>query len=298
MTAIDVGRQVLTAAVQIGFVVAGFSILWFWSAPIPVYIVVLAVFWRFVRGQVPMRPSFDVAAWGRMLRPTLAVALATSAGSLYLYTAMVVIGQVTTRPEVGQYAAAFRVYVIVASVPALLATIIFPVLTRAARDDRARLAYLVARTFEGTALLGAAALVGCVVGAPVIIDVIGGPQYTAAIPVLRVMGVALAMTFVIAGLGFTLLALRAHRIMVAANAAAMLIVAVGVAILGHAHGAVGGAIGGAIGEVALGILAVLAVRHAEPTIGVVSLRTLRIVPAVALAVLCVLLPIPPLPQVC
>lgn len=266
VTAIDIARQVLTALLFVALVGVGAGIVPFLGAPIPVYVLLLFVTLFFVWGTVPLRPSFDLRAWGKLLRPTVAVALATSVGSLYLYTAMLITEQVTSEFETGLFAAAFRVYVIAASVPALLVTIAFPLLARAARDDRERLAYAAQKLLEASALVGGVALLGCVLGAEPIIAVIAGDQYTGAIDVLRVQGAALAITFVIATWGFTLLALHLHRPMVLANLLALVVSAVTVLILARSHGAVGAAFGTLFGEIALASAYIFALARHDPAL--------------------------------
>ena len=172
-------------------------------------------------------------------------------GSLYVYTALVLTSLVSTQEQTGLFGASFRVYIIVASVPGILVTTAFPLLSRAARDDRERLRYATQRLFEGTAALGGAALVTCVLGAAPIIAVVAGHEYDGAIPVLRIQGVALALTFVIATWGFTLLAMHRHRQMIRANLLALLVSATTVLLLARSHGAEGAAFGTLLGESAL-----------------------------------------------
>ena len=55
---------------------------------------------------------------------------------------------VSTDAETGQFGAAFRVFIVLAAVPGLLVTTAFPLLARAARDDRERLRYALQRLFD------------------------------------------------------------------------------------------------------------------------------------------------------
>jgi O-antigen/teichoic acid export membrane protein len=245
-----------------------------------------------VHGRVPLRPTFDGREWLALVRPTITFALATAVGSLYVYAALVLTSLVSTKYETGLFGASFRVYLIVASVPGVLVTTAFPLLSRAARDDRVRLRYATQRLFEGTAALGGAALITCVLGAAPIIAVVAGADYDGAIPVLRIQGAALAMTFVISTWGFTLLAMHRHRAMIRANVVALLISAVTVLLLAHSHGAQGAAFGTLLGETWLAFGYVWGIaggdRAMAPKVGVVA----RIVPAVALGLLPWFLPVP------
>ncbi len=128
-----------------------------------------------------------------------------------MYTAQIITSLATTSHQSGEYALAFRVFVITVTVPGLLVSGTVPLLARAARDDRERLAYALQRIFEVSLILGIAAALGIYAGAPFIIKVVAGPKFTefaGSIPVLRIMGVAMIASFLIAGWGFALLSLR------------------------------------------------------------------------------------------
>lgn len=282
VTALDLLRQTALTASYAALVVAGGSLLGFFAISIPVQLALVLITAVLVRGVISLRPSFDLAAWLALIKPTLVFALAVAAGQIYIYTALVLTELVTTPFETGLFAASFRVYIIVAAVPGILVTTAFPLLSRAARDDRERLSYATQRLFEGTAVLGGAALLLCVLGAAPIIAIVAGPAYEEAVPVLQIQGVALAMTFVIATWGFTLLAVRHHTSMIVANIAAMVVSATTVLVLAAAHGATGAAVATVLGELVLAIGYIVALTYVDgamrPTFG----RVIRVIPALAL----------------
>ncbi|MCW2996109.1 MAG: oligosaccharide flippase family protein [Conexibacter sp.] len=292
VTGLDVARQVGVAAVFIVLVALGSGVAGFLAATIPIHLALVFVALALVHGRVPLRPTFDRREWLALVRPTITFALATAVGSLYVYAALVLTSLVSTKYETGLFGASFRVYLIAASVPGVLVTTAFPLLSRAARDDQVRLRYATQRLFEGTAALGGAALIACVLGAAPIIAVVAGSQYDGAIPVLRVQGTALALTFVISTWGFTLLAMHRHRQMIRANAVALVISVVTVLLLAHSHGAQGAAFGTLLGEtwLACGYFWGIAGgdRAMRPSFRVVQ----RIVPAIALGLLPWFLPVP------
>ncbi|MFA9271906.1 MAG: oligosaccharide flippase family protein [Baekduiaceae bacterium] len=282
MTTLDLARQAALAATYAALVVAGSGVLAFYAATIPAQFAIFLITALLVRGVISLRPSFDVRAWIALIRPAVVFALAVAVGQLYVYTALILTELVTTPFETGLFAASFRVYIIVAAVPGVLVTTAFPLLSRAARGDPVRLAYATQRLFEGTALLGGAALIGCVLGAEAIIAVVAGSEYDGAIEVLQIQGVALALTFVIATWGFTLLAVHHHRSMIVANAVAMVVSTTTVLVLAAEYGAVGAAVATVLGELALAIGYVAALvqvdRQMRPEFDLV----LRAMPALAL----------------
>lgn len=292
LTAIDLARQLLTAAAFAGLAFAGAGLTAFLAVSAPIYVAVLVAVVVAVRSSISFAPIFDLAAWHGLLRPTLIFGLASAVGAIYVYGAMVVTGFVTTAAETGDFAAAFRVFVILASFPVLIATTAFPVLSRAARDDSARLDYATRRLIEGCATLGGAAVVGLTLGAKPVIAIIAGPEYTRAASVLQIQGAALGITFVIAALTFTLLALHAHRELIVANLVALAVSATAVVVLGSEHGAIGASWGVLLGEATLcaGYLVALARRS---TVAAHRSRAPRILLPVAAGVAVGLIGLPP-----
>jgi O-antigen/teichoic acid export membrane protein len=292
VTALDLSRQLLVTLSYVALVLAGAGLLPFFGVTVPVNAIVLVATVVLVRRRVSLRPAFDRRAWAALVRPTITFALATTVGTLYMYTALVLTSLVASQHETGLFATSFRVYVIVAAVPAVLATTAFPLLSRAARDDQARLGRVAQRLFESTAVLGGAAMVGCVVGAPAVIDVVAGSGYDGAVDVLRIQGVAVGLTFVIAAWGFTLLALRRHRAMMAVNALGLVVSAVTVLVLGRRHGASGAAFGTLLGEAALLAGYLRALVATRPRVPFRVRRVVRALPALALGLAAGLLPVP------
>lgn len=132
--------------------------------------------------------------------------------------------------------------------PGLLITVAFPLLSRAARDDRARLAYALQRLLDTTAVLGLGAAVAIVVGAPAAIDVMAGGDFAGAVGPLRIQGATLVASFVLAPIGFALLSIHAHRGILVANGAALVVMLGAVGALAPGMGAEGAALGTVLGE--------------------------------------------------
>ena len=94
-------------------------------------------------------------------------------------------------------------------IPALLASSAFPLLARAARDDRERLHYAIGRLSQGMLILGAWIAVALGLGAPLAIDVVAGPEFEPAVEPLRIQAVALLGTSLLAVWGYGLALARA-----------------------------------------------------------------------------------------
>jgi O-antigen/teichoic acid export membrane protein len=251
LTVVDLLRQALTVAGYILLVVASAGVAAFLGVTVPVGVVVVGVAALLVRGRISLRPLLEGQAWGALLRSGVAFSLAVAVGTIYLYTSQILTAAVTDGHDTGLFSAAFRVFVVVSAIPGLLITVAFPLLSRAARDDRERLAYAVQRLIDTTGILGFGAAVGLVVGAPTIIEVMAGSAFAGAVPALRILGATLVATFLLAPLGFALLSLHAHRAILVANLFALGVMLAGVGVLAPLLGPEGAAVGTVFGETSL-----------------------------------------------
>lgn len=251
---LDVLRQALTTGAYVALVAAGAGLTAFYAVSLPAQALCLAATVAVLGGTaVRWRPRIDPRAWRSLVAPVLSFGLATASGQLYIYTALILTGLVASAHETGLFAAAFRVVLIVGTVPGILVTGAFPLLSRAAREDRARLTRQLGPLLEGAGALGGAALLACVLGAPAILGVLAGDAFADAASVLRVQGLALALTFLIAPLGFALLALGRQRAMLAGNLMALAVSGATVIALASAHGARGAAWATVLGEATLAV---------------------------------------------
>jgi O-antigen/teichoic acid export membrane protein len=120
-----------------------------------------------------------------------------------------------------------------------------------------------------------------VLGAPFVIEVIAGPDFDPAAAVLRIQAVTLLVVFLVVTLNYALLSLRAHRTMLVITGGALAINAVGVGLLGAAHGATGAAVGTMVADV----IGLIATGWALSRLGLPVGGWLAAVPRVAVAAL-------------
>jgi O-antigen/teichoic acid export membrane protein len=272
-TLLELARQVVLVAVLVLCVLAGAGVLPLLAATIPAGIFGVIVTARLVRGRIPLRPAMHADEWPRLLKLTVPVALTLATGTLYVYLAQVVTDLVATERESGYFAASFRVFLVVAAVPGLVVSTAFPLLSRAARDDEARLAYAIDRLFATTVVGGGLVGLALFVGAPVALDVVAGPGFEGAVPALRLQSWALLASFVLAPAAFALLSLRLHRQIAAANLLALATSAALTLALAPDEGATGAGVATLVGEsvlmlATLGLL-VRARPDLRPQLGVV-----------------------------
>ncbi len=259
LSALEVGRQAVTVAMIVGLVLLGAGVFPLLAVMLLANALLIPATAVFVRGEIPSLPSARLHAWGSLLRPTIAFSLATAVGTIYIYTAQILTSLVAGQHQSGLFAVSFRVFIVMAGVPGLLVSAALPVLSRAARDDRARLAYAVQRIFEVSIIMGMACAIGLAAGAHFVVEVVAGNKYAGAVPVVRIQALALLATSVLTGWAFALLSLERFRGLLIANGIAFTVSCVLTVTLASADGARGAAIASLSGEfvLAIGYLTVL-----------------------------------------
>ncbi len=234
---LEVLRQGLTVAFYVVLIALGAGTAAFLATPIPIGVVVVAITAVLVRRGISLRPAVAPRAWAGMLRGAVAFTLATAVGTIYIYTAQLLCAIVSNETQTGLFSVSFRVTVTVAAVPGLLATVAFPLLARAARDDRTRLTYALQRLFEANVVLGIGAGLTLALGAPFVVRVIADASFADAAAPLRIQAVAICASFVLAAFTFALLSLHRHRELLIANLAAFAVSLIAVGVLASARGA-------------------------------------------------------------
>jgi O-antigen/teichoic acid export membrane protein len=287
MSALELARQLLTTIALVVLVLVGAGVLPLLSVTLAVYLLLLPVTASLVRGRISMSIEIRPRRWLSLLSLTVSFSLATAVGAIYVYATQILTSLVTSEHQSGLFAVSFRVCIALAVVPGLLIGGALPLLARAARDDRDRLAYALQRIFEVSLIVGIATALGVFAGAPFIVKVIA-PNFAGAVEVLRTQGTAMIASFLLAGWGYALLSIKRHRALLVVNAVALFVSAGLTLILASADGAEGAAIATLGGEssLAIGYLFVLARDHPElrPRVSSVPRILLAAIPAVALAI--------------
>ena len=232
-------------------VLAGAGLVAFLAIQIPVMLPVVAITAWLVHRHSPLLPAFELPAWRGLIRDILPFAAATVVGVLYFRFAAILVSVISTPRQTGYFAVAFRVVDTLTLIPPLLISSAFPVLARAARDDRDRLDYALTRLTQGMLIAGAWLGLCLVVGAELAVDVVAGPGFEPSVEVLRLMAPALVANFLVATWGYGLLSLSEHRAILVCTLLALTVAAGAGIPLIDAHGARGGAISLVLAELCL-----------------------------------------------
>lgn len=279
VTAFEVLRSLIQAALVIALAVAGAGVLPALGAAAPAGIVVFLATVPLLRGRVSLRPSFDRRQWWALLRDVLPYSLAVATAAVYFRVSVVVVSLVATAEQLGYFSASFRILEVLLAIPALIAAAAFPIFAHSAREDRERFAYAVERVFEVSAIVGVWFAVVLALGAPIAIDVVGGQHFEPAINILRIQGIGLGASFVTAVWGTALLSLHRHRDALVLNLGALIVGAVVVTIASLVDGTHGAAIATAVTELGLATAGGVLLSRAHPELH----PSLRSLPRVLLA---------------
>ncbi len=287
LSLLDLARQGLTVAAIVVLVALGAGVFPLLAVTLLVYLLLIPATAVLVRGKISMRMELRPRQWVSLLRVTVAFSLATAVGTVYVYTAQILTSLVASSHQSGLFAASFRVFMVLATVPGLLINGALPLLARAARDDRERLAYALQKIFEVSLILGVATALGLLAGAQFIIHLVAGPPFAGSAAVLRIQGLAMIPSFLIAAWGFGLISIKRYGSLLAANAGALAVSCILTLSLTASDGAQGAAIATVCGETALaaGLLVALVRGHPafRPRLAVVPKVAFAAAPALVVA---------------
>lgn len=295
-TALDLLRQALMVVGIVALVISGAGLLAFLVLPLPVAVAVLLATLVAIKGYAVGRPTVRRKE-SRYLLGEMPAAAASVLGALFYRVAIVMMSLLATAQQTGYFGVSLQVVDVFIAVPTIIGGSALPVLARAADTDRQRLASAFRQLFDASVILGVGAAYVLVVGAEPIIAFLGGKDFAPAVPVLRIQGLAVAMTFFVTLFGYMLWVLRAKRQLVTGNlvgfAVALLLTAALIPV-GEAKGA---ALAMLIAESLLatwlGVALLRQAPEARP-----SVRTLgKAIVAVSVAAVVALTPLPPLAAV-
>ena len=243
VTILELVRQLVTVVGIVVLVLAGAGLVAFLALLIPASLVALAMTIWLVRGEVPMRPSFDWGEWRTLLRDVLPFAALVLVTLVYFRLALIMLSLVSTSEETGYFGASFRVTEVLIAIPQLAVASAFPIFvaSRARRLGAARLRGRADVPRDGRARRRRSRSCSSL-GAPFVIEVIAGPDFAPAAGVMRIQAVTLFVVFLVVTFNYALLSLREHRTMLIIMGAALAMNAVGAGVLGAAHGARGAAL--------------------------------------------------------
>lgn len=258
-------RQLVNAGGTIALAVIGSGLFAFFGLWVAVCALITMITVLIVRHTVRIAPAFHWPTWRRYLGEALAYGVASAAGLVYFRMAASLMTFLSTDLETGYFGMAFRVLETGSIIPWLLVTSVFPILARAASNDRARLRYAAQKVVEVGLIVGVGLTLLLIAAARPIVELVGGTEYLPAIPVLQVQAVVLTATVFVSTWSLLLLSLDEQRMLLAINGSAVLLAFAAAFVLIPAHGAIGGSIDVLIAEFVVAGLSVYVLwrRHGD-----------------------------------
>lgn len=253
LSMLELLRQLLWAGGLIALSVVHATVLPLLATLLAAHLILVPVTIR-VTGISRVLVRMRLTGWRELIGPSLLFSLATAVGTAYLYGTQLVTSLTTSHVQTGLFAVVFRVFSVTTSIPILVGSAATPVLARAGRDDPDRLAYVLKRYLEVSILAGLGTALALSAAAGLIIPVIAGGQFKAAIAVATIQPFALVGTFVAAPCVYGLLTLNLYRPLLVANISALTVMVIGTSLLAHAYGARGAAISSICCEMTVAVL--------------------------------------------
>jgi O-antigen/teichoic acid export membrane protein len=281
ITGLDLAKQVMSVTGIVVLVLAGAGLLPFLLLAVPVAALAAVATAILVHSEVPLLPSFDPAAWRRLMRDVWPFAAATAAAALYFSVALILVSLISNEQQTGYFGASYRVIVVLFGLPGLIVGSALPIFARAAASDPARLRFAVQRVVDAATIFGTIVVLAVFVGAKDIIAIVAGPQFKPAAQVLQIQCLGLLGSFVAAVLVYALLSLGRHRAILLLACGPLIANVVLTVALAPAFGAAGAAAATAFGELMIASAAALVLGRAMAPH---AIRLAPIIRPIALAV--------------
>ena len=170
--------------------------------------VALAASWILVRPLATPRLRVRPEGWRPLLVAALPVGAALAVTEIYFRADIFIISLFRDYDEVGAYSLAYRIIELLAVLPAVLMTSVFPLLSRylGSGGDRARAAVTMDAVGDVFLAIGLPIAAGGLVVAPQLVELVAGDGFGEAADPLRILLFAGAMAAVSGLLGYALIA--------------------------------------------------------------------------------------------
>jgi O-antigen/teichoic acid export membrane protein len=294
LAVVDFARQAVTLVCVALLVVAGAQLTPFFAVLIVSGLVMITLVPVVAGRDAFVFPRFDPIEQRRLLATALPMAIALGVGQIYFRLVIVLMSLISSATQTGYFGGSLRAMDSLVALPILITGVALPLLTVAARDDRARLRYAVEGLSRGAVIAGVLLVLVSVRAAAPIMAIIGGPSFRPAGTVLRIQVGAMLFIMLYQIWSGTLLALGRQRELILTNSLALLGLAVFAVALVPEFGADGGAAATVLGDALLASLIYWRLRRAAGSMSVRISFLARV--AVAALAACVPLVIRGLPD--
>jgi O-antigen/teichoic acid export membrane protein len=168
--------------------------------------VTLAITWTFVRREAHPVPRAERTVWRSLLVTALPIGAALAVSEVFFRLDTLLVSAFRSYHEVGLYSLSYRIVELIAILPAIVMTSVFPLLSRYIHESRE----LAIRTIDAAGDLfvavGVPIAAGGLIVAPELVRAIGGDEFAGAADALRILLFAVALAFVSGLFGHSLIA--------------------------------------------------------------------------------------------
>jgi O-antigen/teichoic acid export membrane protein len=158
---------------------------------------------------VRVRPQ--TAHWGELLVPAIPLGLALAVNEIYFRADTFILSLFRPFEEVGYYTLAYRIFELLAVLPAIVMTSVFPLLSRYVAEQRELAGRVLDATADLFVALAAPIAAGGLVLAPELVRLVAGDAFDDAVTPLRLLLCAAGAAWVSGLLGYALIAADRRR---------------------------------------------------------------------------------------
>lgn len=224
-----VGRAVILAITLI-FINMSFglnAVLWAYAIG---NIINFAVSFYFGRLYINFRPSFDMAYWKQIFLQALPMGITMVLGLIYFRIDTLMLSLMKTSTDVGIYGPPYKVLEIMLFLPSIFLGNVFPTMTRYILEKNPKIDNIIQKSFDFITLLAVPVVLGLVVTAKTIIEIVAGDEFVLAhtispvfglqatsVTALQILSVAVGLAFLSHLFGYLVLALGKQKNLVLPN---------------------------------------------------------------------------------
>ncbi len=196
-----VASEVIKQVVLVGGIalcaLLGAGLIWFLAVQVAIGVVSLAALPLLMGRSALVAPRWNASEAKEFARKALPIAGALVLTVAYVRLLVVLCSFLTDDFETGLFVTSARIVEMLGGVALLISGVVLPVVSVAARDDRGRLEYVLARTTEVSLMLGALIALIFVFGAEPVVRLLGGEEFADAAPVLQLQAPAVITIFLL-----------------------------------------------------------------------------------------------------
>ena len=159
----------------------------------------------------PIRLKWDVSAWAMIMRDAIPIAIASVFMMLYFKFDTVLLSLMKPAEDVGIYSAAYKVLETMTYFPATIMILVMPTMARKLGQSAEEFKMIFQKVWDLVLMLAAPVAVGIFMIAGPIIHIIAGSAFSASIPSLRILSIAIGIIFLSNVLGYSVIVLNLQR---------------------------------------------------------------------------------------